>query len=65
MYLEVINILSPVWWGASVIPALGRLRQDDCIFKASLRSTGRPCLKNNYKKKNPLIYIFHISDKCI
>jgi hypothetical protein len=25
-----------VWWYTPVIPVLGRLRQDDCEFKASL-----------------------------
>jgi hypothetical protein len=28
-----------------VIPALGRLRQEDCKFEVSLGYTGKPCLK--------------------
>jgi hypothetical protein len=34
-----------------VIPALRKLRQDDCKFKASLGYITTPCLKK--KKKNP------------
>jgi hypothetical protein len=34
-----------VWWYTGIISALGRLRQNDCKFKASLAYLGRPCLK--------------------
>jgi hypothetical protein len=34
-----------VWWCAPGIPALGRLKQEDCKFKASLSYITRPCLK--------------------
>jgi hypothetical protein len=33
----------------SLIPVLGRLRQENGKFKASLGYTVRPCLKNNKK----------------
>jgi hypothetical protein len=32
------------WWHMPVILALGRLRQEDCKFEASLCHTRRPCL---------------------
>jgi hypothetical protein len=34
-----------VWWYTSAIPALGRLRQEDHEFKASLGFTVRSFLK--------------------
>jgi hypothetical protein len=34
-----------VWGYTPIIPALGRLRQEDCGFRASLGSIVRPCLK--------------------
>jgi hypothetical protein len=33
-------------------PVLGKLRQEDCQFKASLSYIRRPCLKNRNKKVN-------------
>jgi hypothetical protein len=32
-------------WTMAVIPALGRLKHDDCKFKASLGYIARPCFK--------------------
>jgi hypothetical protein len=40
------GIPSWVWWHRSIIPALGRLRQEDGKFKTSLGYIVRPCLKN-------------------
>jgi hypothetical protein len=37
-------------WCTPIIPALGRLRQEDHEFKASLGYTQKPCLK---KRKKP------------
>jgi hypothetical protein len=34
-----------VWWCTPVIPALGRLRQENYKFKVSLGYTERICLK--------------------
>jgi hypothetical protein len=37
----------PGKWGTPVIPALGRLRQEDGELQARLGCTGRPCVKQN------------------
>jgi hypothetical protein len=37
------------WWYLAVIPALGRLRQKDCEFKASLGYIVRSCPKTKKK----------------
>jgi hypothetical protein len=42
----MLPLLSQVWWHTHLNPALGRLRQEDCKFKASLGCIVRPCLKN-------------------
>jgi hypothetical protein len=41
------------WWCLPVISALGRLRQEDCEFKASLSYIVRTCLKKNKTEKQP------------
>jgi hypothetical protein len=38
----------------AIIPALGRLRQEDHEFKASLGCLVRPCLKKSNQKKKEL-----------
>jgi hypothetical protein len=43
---------SCVWWCTPVIPALGRLKQEDLLFKASLGYIARPCLKKKAEKVN-------------
>jgi hypothetical protein len=40
------------WWCTPVIPAFGRLRQEDLEFKANVGYIVSPCLKKP-KKKNP------------
>jgi hypothetical protein len=35
-----------------VIPACGKLRQEDCEFEASLSSIARACLKKKKKERN-------------
>jgi hypothetical protein len=38
------------WWHMPVIPALRRLRQEDCTVRASLGCILRHCLKNKTKQ---------------
>jgi hypothetical protein len=40
-----------MWWFTPVIPALGRLRQEDIEFQASLDCIARLCLKQQQKQK--------------
>jgi hypothetical protein len=40
-----------VWWHTPGIPALGRLRQEDHEFNASLRCIETPCHKQDKKKE--------------
>jgi hypothetical protein len=40
-----------VWWHTPIIPALGRLRQEDQGFKASLNYTARSCFEEKSVKK--------------
>jgi hypothetical protein len=45
-----------VWWFTLVIPAFGRVRQENCKFKANLSYIARPCLKikqNTHTQKKP------------
>jgi hypothetical protein len=44
---------SQAWWYAPAIPALGRLRQEDPKFKASLSYSVRPYLKKKRNKRHP------------
>jgi hypothetical protein len=39
------------WWYKPIIPALKRLRQQDCGFQVSLGYIVRPCLKKERKKE--------------
>jgi hypothetical protein len=43
----VINVdaRSRVWHCTPIIPALRKVRQEDCEFKASLGYTAKPCFK--------------------
>jgi hypothetical protein len=41
-----------VWWYMPVIPALGRCKQEDCEFEASLGCIARHCLKKRKKKRD-------------
>jgi hypothetical protein len=47
-----MHFLKMYWWCMSIIPALGRLRQEDHKFKVSLGYIGSPSLKK--KKKSVL-----------
>jgi hypothetical protein len=43
---------SQVCWFMLIIPALGRLRQEDCKFQPSLVCRVGPCLKKKRQKTN-------------
>jgi hypothetical protein len=42
---------SQVWWHTPIIPALGRPRQEDYKFKASLGYRAKSFLKNKHNSK--------------
>jgi hypothetical protein len=46
-----VDISSWAWWCTPVFPVLGRLRQEDCEFQASLGYTERLSLKKKKKKR--------------
>jgi hypothetical protein len=50
-----ILTLDWAWRHTSVIPALGRLKQKDCKFEASLCYIAKPCLKK-LEKNYLLVY---------
>jgi hypothetical protein len=45
---------SQVCWFMLIIPALGRLRQEDCKFQPSLVCRVGPCLKKKKKDKKQI-----------
>jgi hypothetical protein len=49
LVLKKLQIINWVWWHTSVIPALGRYRQEDQEFKASLGFSEKK--KKERKKK--------------
>jgi hypothetical protein len=57
LVLKKLQIINWVWWHTSVIPALGRYRQEDQEFKASLGFSEKK--KKKEKKKHFQIGIFH------
>jgi hypothetical protein len=49
--LQIKNTsLKRAWWCTTVIPALGRLRQEDLEFKASLGYIQKQLVFETYKK---------------
>lgn len=46
--VEIVMMISQVWWLRSVIAALRKLRQGDREFESSLDCLARPCLNNNH-----------------
>jgi hypothetical protein len=44
-----LGVLSWMWCHMPVIPAVGRLKQENCEFEASLGYVVRPYLKNKHK----------------
>lgn len=52
---QVISIIVSLWNGLSVMPgilAIGKPREDDCKFEASLDYKERPCLRKQTDKRS-------------
>jgi hypothetical protein len=47
MTKEKSSVCNQVWWNIPVIPALGRLRQQEYNFKATVGYIARLCQKQN------------------
>jgi hypothetical protein len=47
-------MVEPSVWLMTIIPALGRLRQEDLKFQASLRYIVRPYLKRKHDKNEKI-----------
>jgi hypothetical protein len=48
--IKIVVTWSWVWWGTSIIPALGRLRQENQEFEGSLYYIARACFKTKQKQ---------------
>jgi hypothetical protein len=60
MYLSLLWKISrprQAWWPTPAIPALGRRRQEDLEFEASVGYMPRPCLKADPLKENSVDFL--------